>query len=409
MSLNSATAGQPARRVTVECAVDVLVEDETDLLRGAGSVEIGFDLPGSMPELLHFLRCDEWVIDDAGLDWQVDTVLPDDVSEWEDDGLTVVGELTTGVGSGQRLRQLHGGAIETVTITEGRRRVELVPSVDAIVEWIEREYGPLRPPEAARAWVSPPSRRKDLFVDRADPDPSVVTNAAWRAQIRATGLPWRIKHGPSGMEMVLVPPARTYAGPPNRDWKPSDGPRGRMADVPSPFYIAVAPFTFFNWHNLYGKPLRTDIPRHTIVNGLTGSAVSTVLEHLRMALPSELEWEHACRAGTLSDCYGAIDDIAWSAERLRSSPRTGKGGALAAFQLAANGFGLFDMLGAVWEPCGSASGGMVLRGGSGAVSSDECSAMSVRPMPEPGAPLHVGLRPVIHVKEASSDWAGFPP
>ncbi|GGW75134.1 formylglycine-generating enzyme family protein [Streptomyces galilaeus] len=61
-------------------------------------------------------------------------------------------------------------------------------------------------------------------------------------------------------------------------------------------------------------------------------------------LPTEAEWEHACRAGTTGPRYGALDDIAWyrgnSQERLHEV-----GGRLP------NPWGLHDMLGNVWEWC----------------------------------------------------------
>jgi formylglycine-generating enzyme required for sulfatase activity len=59
-------------------------------------------------------------------------------------------------------------------------------------------------------------------------------------------------------------------------------------------------------------------------------------------LPSEAEWEYAARAGTTGARYGTVDDIAWYSGN--SGAKTHQVG-----QKAANLFGLFDMLGNVWQ------------------------------------------------------------
>lgn len=61
-------------------------------------------------------------------------------------------------------------------------------------------------------------------------------------------------------------------------------------------------------------------------------------------LPTEAEWEYSCRAGISKPRYGNLDEIAWYKEN--SGDQTQPVG-----RLKANGWGLHDMLGNVWEWC----------------------------------------------------------
>lgn len=61
-------------------------------------------------------------------------------------------------------------------------------------------------------------------------------------------------------------------------------------------------------------------------------------------LPTEAEWEYACRAGSSTPRYGVLDEIAWYGGNSGGCPH-------AVGTKRPNGWGLHDMLGNVWEWC----------------------------------------------------------
>jgi formylglycine-generating enzyme required for sulfatase activity len=114
----------------------------------------------------------------------------------------------------------------------------------------------------------------------------------------------------------------------------------------------------------------------TPVYRIDGDAVATDAAADGYRLPTEAEWEYACRAGSTGPRYGELDEIAWY--RGNSGGHSHPVGTR-----AANAWGLSDLLGNVWEWCADHydpqvyGSYRVLRGGGWADEQWSCRA-SVR-------------------------------
>jgi len=104
-------------------------------------------------------------------------------------------------------------------------------------------------------------------------------------------------------------------------------------------------------------------------------------------LPTEQEWEYAARAGTTGARYGALDSVAWYDKN--------SGGTTHPVGLKqANAFGLYDMLGNVWEWTDSNYDNKtkVLRGGSWVFSPQDVRASYRYGVGAAGRLLGIGFR-----------------
>jgi formylglycine-generating enzyme required for sulfatase activity len=189
----------------------------------------------------------------------------------------------------------------------------------------------------------------------AQPDPAVVTNASLRAAIEATGLAWRVRDTATQVEMLLVPPGTFQMGcimGSNQYGCYGEELPVHQVTLTNAFYLGRYEVTQSQWVATMGS-------NPSVFQGQSDSASRPVervswntiqgyLSATGFRLPTEAEWEYACRAGTQTPFYnGSTDDstvgaLAWYSANSGNQTRP-VGGKLA------NAFGFHDMLGNVWE------------------------------------------------------------
>ena len=214
--------------------------------------------------------------------------------------------------------------------------------------------------DAYREW-SETKRMHAYEVLAQDPDPAVVTDADARERIKATGKPWKIRHTASGIVMLLCPPGEFLMGSPETEKdRPSDE-RQHKRVIRSAFYLSQFEVSNAQWRAMTGKDAG-----YFKGDGLPVESVSWNMIHDEFLvasrdffrLPSEAQWEYACRAGTTT-AYSFGDTITQEQARFGIDD-----GPVACGKFPANPWGLHDMHGNVWEWCEDAYGPYPSQGGT---------------------------------------------
>jgi formylglycine-generating enzyme required for sulfatase activity len=207
-------------------------------------------------------------------------------------------------------------------------------------------------------------------VLEAAPDPAVVYDPQLRTAILTTGLPWRIRESAVGIEMVLIPNGTFWMGctiSSDMEYCPNEETPNHTVTLSKPFYLGRYEVMQHEWQTRTGinpshfTSASAQVPADQVPNRPADSVswnmiVDDFQPGTGLRLPTEAEWEYACRAGTETAYHGwatmpqgftdvsLVGNIGWS--NTNSNNQTHPVGLL-----QPNGFGLYDMSGNVSEWC----------------------------------------------------------
>ena len=183
----------------------------------------------------------------------------------------------------------------------------------------------------------------------AMPDPAVVTDANLRAAIVASGFAWRVRDIGTNIEMLLLPGGTFTMGcsPEDTECLGDESPAHQVT-LTNAVYMGKTEVTQAQWQAKMGSNPsyfqgQSDSPSRP-VEQVSWDMSRDFITATGLRLPTEAEWEYACRAGTTAQRYGVLDDIAW----YNGNPY---GATHAVATKLPNAFGLYDTIGNVWEWC----------------------------------------------------------
>jgi formylglycine-generating enzyme required for sulfatase activity len=226
-----------------------------------------------------------------------------------------------------------------------------------------------------------PDQKQQPAKSAPPPASAAVPSPAPATAPAAVTTPVKTQVNPKdGLTYVLIAPGKFLMGcSPKDDECFEDEKKSHEVTITSGFWMGQTDVTQDAYQRVMGRNPSHFKGASLPVERVSWSEAQAYCEAVGARLPTEAEWEFAARGGDPSSRYGMLEQIAWYGGNSRNKTH-------AVAQKKANAYGLYDMLGNVWQwtadwygeydpgpasdPTGRAGGtGRSLRGGSWADSS----------------------------------------
>jgi len=213
---------------------------------------------------------------------------------------------------------------------------------------------------------------------------AVEANGGLETAAPLAGTRTTVRVGSQEIALRWCPPGSFQMGSPSSEKDRDNDETQHRVTLTKGFYMGETEVTQGLWQEVMGaNPSYNEVGDNYPVEKVSWNNCQDFLSKLnakapagwRFALPTEAQWEYACRAGT-TGAYGGsgnLDEMGWYDGNSGNKTHP-------VAQKRANAWGLYDMHGNVWEwcadwfgnyqrgavtdPTGGALGGRVLRGGS---------------------------------------------